>query len=67
MSGDKYGLFWQAVHYNENGIETRGERKFLYKSIEIEFHGRSRIESCWRDLYSLWCCDLDLIQVTQDL
>ena len=26
---------------------------FLMKSIEIEFHGRSRIESCWRDLYGL--------------
>ena len=43
------------------------EGSFLMKSIEIEFHGRSGIESCWRDLYGLWRCGLDCIQVTQDL
>jgi len=29
------------------------EGSFSIKSIEIEFHGCSRIGSCWRDLYSL--------------
>ena len=29
------------------------EESFSMKSIEIEFYGRSRIESCWRDLYGL--------------
>jgi len=29
------------------------EGSFLMKSIEIEFHGRSRIGSCWSDLYGL--------------
>jgi len=43
------------------------EGSFSMKSIEIEFHGRSGIESCWRDLYGLWRCGLDRIQVTQDL
>jgi len=43
------------------------EGSFFMKSIEIEFHGRSRIGSCWRDPYGLWHCGLDLIQVMQDL
>jgi len=43
------------------------EGSFSMKSIEIEFHGRSGIGSCWRDPYGLWCCGLDHIQVTQDL
>jgi len=29
------------------------EGSFSIKSIEIEFHGRSRIGSCWRDPYGL--------------
>jgi len=29
------------------------EGSFSIKSIEIEFHGRSGIESCWRDPYGL--------------
>jgi len=40
------------------------EESFSMKSIEIEFYGRSGIESCWRDLYGLWRCGLDRIQVT---
>jgi len=32
-------------------LEEKGS--FSMKSIEIEFHGRSRIKSCWRDLYGL--------------
>jgi len=43
------------------------EGSFSMKSIEIEFHGCSRIESCWRDPYGLWRCGLDRMQVTQDL
>jgi len=43
------------------------EGSFLMKSIEIEFYGCSRIGSYWRDPYGLWCCGLDLIQVTQVL
>ena len=48
-------------------LKPEEEGSFLMKSIEIEFHGRSGIGSCWRDLYGLWCCGLDLIQVMQDL
>jgi len=50
-------------------IVSKPEEKgsFSMKSIEIEFHGCSGIESCWRDLYSLWHCGLDRIQVMQDL
>jgi len=40
---------------------------FSIKFMEIKFHGCFGIESCWRDLYGLWYCGLDLIQVTQDL
>ena len=29
------------------------EGSFSIKSIEIEFHGHSRIGSCWRDPYGL--------------
>jgi len=32
-------------------LEEKGS--FSMKSIEIEFHGCSRIKSCWRDLYGL--------------
>jgi len=32
-------------------LEEKGS--FLMKSIEIEFHRCSGIESCWRDPYSL--------------
>jgi len=31
MSEDEYGLFRQAVYYNEDGIETGGGREFLYE------------------------------------
>jgi len=31
MSGDKYGLFQQAIHYNKDGVETEGGREFLYE------------------------------------
>jgi len=31
MSGDEYGLFRQAIYYNEDGVETRGGREFLYE------------------------------------
>ena len=37
------------------------EGSFSMKSIEIEFHRRSGIGSCWRDPYGLWCCGLDHI------
>jgi len=31
MSEDEYGLFQQVVHYNKDGVETGGEREFLYE------------------------------------
>jgi len=31
MSGDEYGLFRQAIHYNEDGVETGGGREFFYE------------------------------------
>ena len=34
-------------------LKPEEEGSFLMKSIEIEFHGRSGIGSCWRDLYGL--------------
>jgi len=48
-------------------LKLEGEGSFLMKSIEIEFHGRSGIGSCWRDPYGLCYCGLVLIHVTQDL
>ena len=56
---------WSTIMRMVSKPEKKGS--FSIKSIEIEFHGCSRIESCWRDLYGLWCCGLDLIQVMQDL
>jgi len=48
-------------------LKLEEEGSFSMKSIEIEFHGRSGIGSCWKDPYGLWHCGLDLIQITQDL
>jgi len=48
-------------------LKLEEEGSFSMKSIKIEFHGHSRIGSCWRDPYGLWRCGLDLIQVMQDL
>ena len=42
-------------------------RSFLMKSIEMEFHSHSGIGSCLKDSQGLSHCDLDCIQVTQDL
>ena len=34
-------------------LKLEEEESCSMKSIEIEFYGRSGIESCWKDLYSL--------------
>ena len=34
-------------------LKPEEEGSFSIKSIEIEFHGYSGIESCWRDPYGL--------------
>jgi len=34
-------------------LKPEEEGSFSMKSMEIEFHGRSRIGSCWRDSYGL--------------
>jgi len=56
---------WSTITRIVSKLEEEGS--FFIKSIKIEFHGCSGIRSYWRDPYGLWCCGLDLIQVTQDL
>ena len=47
---DDNGLFGEPINYDQDGVETRGRREFLDKSIEIEFQGCSGIGSCLRRL-----------------
>jgi len=42
---------WSTITRMVSKLKKKGS--FSMKSIEIEFHGHSRIESCWRNLYCL--------------